>query len=154
MVSEVQLKNFFSIIAVLLSVHTVCSFDCSDGSNTKKVQVHLVPHSHDDVGWLKTVDEYFYGANNSIQNAGVQYILDTVVQELEMDPSKKFIYVEIAFFQRWWDEQNESTKKLVKRLVKDRQLEFINGGWCMSDEGRAKKSSVVHVTQPTLPNLP
>lgn len=32
-----------------------------------KLNVHLVPHSHDDVGWLKTVDQYFVGSNNSIQ---------------------------------------------------------------------------------------
>jgi alpha-mannosidase len=32
-----------------------------------KLHVHLVPHSHDDVGWLKTVDQYYLGSNNSIQ---------------------------------------------------------------------------------------
>lgn len=32
-----------------------------------KLNVHLVAHSHDDVGWLKTIDQYYVGSNNSIQ---------------------------------------------------------------------------------------
>lgn len=35
------------------------------GKNLKQgtpLTVHMVPHTHDDVGWLKTPDEYFSGA--------------------------------------------------------------------------------------------
>ena len=48
-----------------------CNFRDKTRSDEPKLQVHLVPHTHGDVGWLKTVDEYYYGANNSIQHAGV-----------------------------------------------------------------------------------
>merc|ERR1719242_1685667 len=62
------------------------------------LNVHLVPHTHDDVGWLKTVDQYYYGSAKDITDVGVQYILDSVIPELMKDPSKRFIYVEVAFF--------------------------------------------------------
>ena len=32
----------------------------------EKLTVHWIHHTHDDVGWLKTVDEYFSGINNNI----------------------------------------------------------------------------------------
>ena len=108
-----------------------------------KIHVHLVPHTHDDVGWLKTVDEYYYGANNSIQHAGVQYILDSVVKALQLDESRKFIYVEMAFFSRWWNQQTEEVKNIVKKLVSNKQLEFINAGWCMNDEATPDYNSII-----------
>ncbi|KAH3755937.1 lysosomal alphamannosidase [Pelomyxa schiedti] len=101
------------------------------------LNVHIVPHTHDDVGWLKTVDQYYYGLNNSIQYAGVQYIIDNVVSALAQNPDRTFIYVETAFFARWWSEQTASTQELVQELVTSGQLEFISGGWCMNDEATA-----------------
>ena len=64
--------------------------------------VHLIPHSHDDVGWKKTVDQYFSGSNDTIQRAEVQYVIDEVVQTLLAEKDKKFSYVEVAYFKRWW----------------------------------------------------
>ena len=34
--------------------------------NCELLNVHIIPHSHDDVGYRKTVDQYYYGGNNII----------------------------------------------------------------------------------------
>lgn len=98
------------------------------------ITIHIVPHTHDDIGWLKTVDQYYYDSDKSITIQGVQYILDSVFPILQLDNSKRFIYVEIGFFKRWWNEQDSNTQNIVKQLVQSGQLEFINGGYCMNDE--------------------
>uniref|UniRef100_A0A8C2XPT3 Alpha-mannosidase n=1 Tax=Cyclopterus lumpus TaxID=8103 RepID=A0A8C2XPT3_CYCLU len=107
------------------------------------LNVHLVPHTHDDVGWLKTVDQYYYGDRNDIQHAGVQYILDSVVDQLLKNPDRRFIYVETAFFYRWWKRQSADVRRTVRRLVDEGRLEFVNGGWCMSDEATTHYSAVI-----------
>ena len=108
--------------------------------NTKSVRkegvinLHLVPHTHDDVGWLKNPDEYYVGARNNIQRAGVQSIINSVVHELGWNPDRKFIYVEQAFFQRFWDDTDTRTADLLRQQVASGQFEFINGGYSMHDE--------------------
>ncbi|XP_009415848.2 probable alpha-mannosidase At5g13980 isoform X1 [Musa acuminata AAA Group] len=99
-----------------------------------KLNVHIVAHTHDDVGWLKTVDQYYVGSNNSIQGACVQNVLDSIIPALLADKNRRFIYVEQAFFQRWWRQQSDDIKNTVKELLSSGQLEFINGGMCMHDE--------------------
>ncbi|MFS7971359.1 putative alpha-mannosidase [Helianthus anomalus] len=128
------------VLLLLLCAVTVCVeskymiYDTAQGVVKGKLNVHLVAHTHDDVGWLKTVDQYYVGSNNSIQGACVQNVLDSTIQALLADKNRKFIYVEQAFFQRWWRDQSEKTQAIVKRLVSSGQLEMINGGWCMHDE--------------------
>jgi alpha-mannosidase len=101
-------------------------YNTKGGPVEGKINVHLVPHSHDDTGWLITVDQYFVKE--------VYYIVDTVVDQLLRDPNRKFMFVEIAFFARWWDEQPESRREQARQLVAEGRLEFVNGGWCMHDE--------------------
>ena len=80
------------------------------GPTATPLFIHLVPHSHDDVGWLKTVDEYFTGTKSKVAKAGVNFILDTMIQSLLEDPTKHFTYVEMKFFSMWWRLQTPAMK--------------------------------------------
>lgn len=56
-------------------------------------------------------------AINYVQDASVENILDTSISQLLMDKNRKFIYVEMAFFTKWWNKQSESVKEKVTRLA-------------------------------------
>ncbi|KAL4856940.1 Alpha-mannosidase [Chlorella vulgaris] len=109
------------------------SADATADAHPATLNVHVVCHSHDDAGWLKTV-------------AGVQYTLDTVVQALTANPARKFVYGEMGFFMRWWAQQDEDTRALVTQLVEDGQLEFVNGGYVQHDEATAHYVAMVDQT--------
>lgn len=64
--------------------------------------VHIVPYTHDDVGWIKTVEEFLSGAHGNNSFASVDFKLTSVIEELDKDPSKKFCYVEMKFFHMWY----------------------------------------------------
>jgi hypothetical protein len=113
------------------------------GPTATPLFIHLVPHSHDDVGWLKTVDGYFSGARRDIQDANVEMTLDTVIQNLLRDPNRRYTQVEMKFFQMWWIEQTEEIKSAVRMLAKEGRLEFINAGWSMHDEACAHYEDMI-----------
>ncbi|KAH9662683.1 putative alpha-mannosidase [Citrus sinensis] len=101
------MEELKSLASVLLCVLCLCSavvngsdyvkYNTGAGVVAGKLNVHLVAHSHDDVGWLKTVDQYYVGSNNSIQSACVENVLDSVVEALRRDPNRKFVFAEMHF---------------------------------------------------------
>lgn len=76
----------------------------------------------------------------------MQYILDSVVNALAANPQRKFVYVEMSFFQRWYAEKSPDVRKRVKKLVHDGQLSFANGGWVMHDEAGSHYCSMIDQT--------
>ena len=56
--------------------------------------IHVVPHSHLDVGWVYPVDEVY--------ESYVKDVFRTTVAALSADDRRTFICVEQAFFARWW----------------------------------------------------
>ena len=77
-----------------------------------------MPHSHTDLGWLSTVDEYFEGRNLDFYLGSVNSMLSSVVRELAKDPRKTFTYAEMEFFKRWWERQDDKKKELVRKLIR------------------------------------
>ncbi|NXG03898.1 ASTER protein, partial [Sakesphorus luctuosus] len=73
------------------------------------VRVSCVPSPVPSGHWVRNKD----------QHAGVQYILDSVVAELGADPSRRFIYAEVAFLSRWWGQQDKATRRRVQELVQE-----------------------------------
>ena len=130
--------HFFSTIILGVAVAIPLSpngpYNTNAGPKEGAINVHLVPHTHNDVGWLKTVEELFIGSRNDIQIASVQLIIDSVMESLAVDPNRTFQYVEIAFFSRWWRRANDLQRAQVLGYLKSGQLEFVNGGWVSNDE--------------------
>uniref|UniRef100_A0A2L2Y690 alpha-mannosidase n=1 Tax=Parasteatoda tepidariorum TaxID=114398 RepID=A0A2L2Y690_PARTP len=114
------IANFLKYISA-----SSCGYEACPSGKPNMLNLHIIMHTHDDVGWLQTVDTYY--------DMWVNEIISSVVSTLMQNENRKFIYVESAFFTRWWDEQTDLTKEYVRRLVNDGRLEFISGGWSMND---------------------
>lgn len=124
-------------LTTLLGVSAVssCGYQTCPTGKPDHLNVHIICHTHDDVGWLHTADTYY--------DMWVRDIISSVVGNLLQDPNRKFSYVESAFFWMWWQEQTELVKMHVKQLVENGRLEFVSGGWSMNDEATTHYLAII-----------
>ncbi|KAL1501428.1 hypothetical protein ABEB36_006748 [Hypothenemus hampei] len=133
----------FLVVTYFGGIHAECGYQSCHPVKSDQINIHLIPHSHDDLGWLKTFEQYYWGSHDNVQSGGVQYIITSVVAALKKNKDRRFIYVETGFFWKWWLYQNEATREDVKQLVNNGQLEFVSGGWSMNDEGATYYQTII-----------
>lgn len=99
---------------------------------------HLIPHSHCDAAYKKTFDEYY--------ETEVRNVLNSIVQALPQDPSRRFLWAETIFLTRWWKDSRTTAAQrlLLHQLLNNKQLEIVNGGWVMHDEGITRYDTQIH----------
>jgi len=90
------------------------------------LKVIVVPHSHNDPGWHKTVDLYFKDQTRPT--------LDYMLEKLQQFPNMSFVWAETVFLSMWWDTLNGEKRQALRRLLKRGQLEIVGGGWVVPDE--------------------
>ncbi|XP_054725610.1 alpha-mannosidase 2 [Anastrepha obliqua] len=100
-----------------------------------KLKVFVVPHSHNDPGWVKTFDDYY--------EHDTKHILSNALRHLRENPDMTFIWAEISYFSRFYEDLGEHNKLEMKKIVQNRQLEFVTGGWVMPDEANSHWLSVL-----------
>ena len=67
----------------------------------------MVCHSHQDAGWIYTIDEFYKNQ--------VDWILNSVTEALEKNHERRYTHGDMMFFQMWWNKQNETKKEIVRK---------------------------------------
>ncbi|XP_020197440.1 alpha-mannosidase 2 [Aegilops tauschii subsp. strangulata] len=106
-----------------------------DEWDAEKLKVFVAPHSHNDPGWIHTVEEYY--------DRQSRHILDTIIESLSKDPRRKFIWEEMSYLERWWRDAPRKEQEEFAKLVHNGQLEIVSGGWVMNDEANSHYFAII-----------
>lgn len=83
-------------------------YDDHNWNRHHKLKVFVVPHSHNDPGWINTFEEYY--------ERQTKQIFSNMLRHLDEHENMKFIWAEIVYFARWYDSlTSKSTKDTIKK---------------------------------------
>ncbi|KAJ2697422.1 mannosyl-oligosaccharide 1,3-1,6-alpha-mannosidase activity protein [Coemansia sp. IMI 209128] len=115
--------------------------DLSLAPMPSSLTLHLVPHSHSDVGWNLSFDGYYHRS--------VHQVMRRVVAELWQDSRRRFTWGDLAFIDMWFSDEGDKPhggmlrgapetltwRQAVQRLVAEGRWEIVSGTYVSPDEG-------------------
>ncbi|KAJ2819047.1 Alpha-mannosidase 2, partial [Coemansia erecta] len=112
------------------------------GQLPRNLTVHLVPHSHSDIGWNLSFEGYY--------RASVHHVLRRVSVELWGDAGRRFTWGDLAFLDLWLDDEGDAAngrlagadagltwRQVVVELMRRGQWDVVGGTYVSPDEGLA-----------------
>ena len=113
--------NKIFITLIIISISSLFNYISCD------INIHVIPHTHLDPGWLKTPEEYY-------NQEAVGLIFKTVLESLSNNKERTFIINEIYYFKIWYEKLQNQDKSRVKQLITEKRLEFVFCGYVVNDE--------------------
>ena len=118
--------------SVLLLLPLLVSFAAAGlaARERKPLSINVFPHSHCDAGYKKTFEGYY--------ETEVLSILRSVPSALQKNPTRRFLWSEVSYLQRWFrgasSDVDRKAQNLFKSLVNSGQIELVDGGWTQHDD--------------------
>lgn len=130
----VGMSATYSVMVVLFSLAVRVT-----AAATPLLELHLLPHTHADVGWLMTPGD--------LARVNVTRILDGVVGNLANDTQKRrrFVWDEMYFLEWWWTQKaTPAQQALFRAFVADGRIELVDNGWSQHDMGCTTYDSMLN----------
>ena len=102
----------------------------------KVINLHIIPHSHTDAGWIEPIDWYY---DNWVHN-----IFDNIVEEMYSNTEITFVWADTNYLHQWYESQKTEMQNRFQTIVKRGQLEFVGGGWVQNDESLSDLKSIIN----------
>jgi alpha-mannosidase II len=65
-----------------------------------------------------------------------------MIKILDGNKKYKFIWAEMSFLSLWWDQAAYDQRQLLKKLLQNKQLEIVTGGW-VSEEKKTRQKDII-----------
>ena len=93
----------------ILCLLAVAEMAAKKTPSSETINVHFVPHSHMDAGWLKTFDEYY--------DQSVHSIFKTMQRRLIGSKHLRYTVGDLAFFKRYYHSLTSGEQSELQDLV-------------------------------------
>ena len=69
-------------------------------------------------------------------------VTESLIDKEGMD-SRKFTFVEMSFFNKYWNDISITQQQIIKEMVTSGKIQFTSGGWVMNDEAAPHYSMII-----------